>query len=117
MNTLSSLKKQLLSSIDGVDFQILSPVRGQKKTPFYKPAGKEVLLLLSGRIIINTEKSAFAEMPKDRALVMDKPYRLSCPDGCSSGKILRILTNSSNSSVDAENSYHKIDEIFGTELQ
>lgn len=90
VNASKSISRRLRASIEGMNYEIISPQVGLNESVLRKPLGKEILLLLSGQIHIGVEQSQIHVMPRDRAVVMDKPYRVFCPGESRSGKILII---------------------------
>ena len=71
-------------------FEIVSPVTGSNKVRYTKPDGKEVLVLLSGKMKVRFPKDTSLDIPRDKPVVVEQPYNLYCPDGPGTGRALRI---------------------------
>jgi len=71
-------------------FEIVSPVHGSNKVRYTRPNGKEVLVLLSGKMQVRFPKESSMEIPRDKPVVVEKPYNLYCPEGPGTGRALRI---------------------------
>lgn len=116
MSSFKSISKRLRASIEGMNYEIVSPQVGLSDSILRQPAGKEILLLLSGKVHIGIEQSQFKEMPRDRALVLDKPYRVFCPGDSRNGKILIIQNGNIGSSIDSEMTSNMIGSAIGSRL-
>ena len=81
-----NIKHQSSFRENKMNYEIISP---EIKSTF-NPKGKEVLLLLSGKMIINLSKDKIINISKDKPIVIDRPYSLSCPNGPGTGRALRI---------------------------
>ncbi len=70
--------------------EIVSPLQGSNRITYTNPNGKEVLLLLSGKMKVRFPKDGSLEMARNRPVVVEEPYGLYCPEGPGTGRALRI---------------------------
>jgi hypothetical protein len=76
------------SHSDGISYEIISP--NKEFVNYTKPVGKEVIVLLSGKMKIQFTSDSSQFLHRDKPIVTEKPYQLFCPEGAQTGRALRI---------------------------
>ena len=82
-----------ISANEDMSCEIIAPSHASNKVSYTKPNGKEVIVLLSGKMKVKFQKADALEIPRDKPFIVEKPYSLFCPDGPGTGRALKISLN------------------------
>jgi hypothetical protein len=94
MNSIISNDFETTPANDCTSCEIVSPnLRDSNKVKYTRPNGKEVIVLLSGKMNVRFPQDGAIELPRNHPVVVEKPYNLICPDGPGTGRALRITVD------------------------